>query len=125
MHQLIIEADGPTDPTALLAASYQAMLTSFAEYRGLAVAFVEALAQAERRPELRDQLACAYADGREQVARIVTGLAGAELPAERVHAFASLQIAVCDGLLVQWLLDPAATPSGADLAAALRDLLTR
>jgi AcrR family transcriptional regulator len=134
VHELVLEAGNlagtgtgtgaPPDPTALLAAGYQAMLTSFAEYRGLAVAFVEALAQAERQAELRDQLARTYADCRAQVARILTDFAGNRLPADRARAFASFQIAVCDGLCVQWLLDPAATPSGAELAAALYDVVT-
>jgi AcrR family transcriptional regulator len=110
------------DPAVLMGAAYSAMLASFAEYRGLAVAFVEALAQAERQPALRTQLARAYADGRSQVAAMITGLLG-DLPPERAHALASFQIAICDGLLVQWLLDPDATPSGPALAAALTDVL--
>jgi AcrR family transcriptional regulator len=110
------------DPAVLMGATYSAMLASFAEYRGLAVAFVEALAQAERQPALRTQLAKAYADGRTQVAAMITGLLG-DLPAERARALASFQIAICDGLLVQWLLDPDATPSGPALAAALTDVM--
>jgi AcrR family transcriptional regulator len=133
VHDLAFEVDGAVDgavdggtapdPSALLAASYDAMLTSFAEYRGLAVAFVEALAQAERQPELRRQLAQAYADGRTQVAAMISELAG-DLPAEQARAFASFQIAVCDGLLVQWLLDPDATPPGAEMASALCRIIT-
>jgi AcrR family transcriptional regulator len=111
-----------SDPTVLMGATYSAMLASFAEYRGLAVAFVEALAQAERQPALRTQLAKAYADGRTQVAAMITGLLG-DLPAERARALASFQIAICDGLLVQWLLDPDATPSGPALAGALTDVM--
>lgn len=127
VHELAFKAQGQngsgsTDPAALMGATYSAMLTSFAEYRGLAVAFVEALAQAERQPSLRAQLAKAYADGREQVAAMVTGLLG-DLAPERARALASFQIAICDGLLVQWLLDPDATPSGPELAAALTDVL--
>ena len=34
-------------------------------------------------------------------------------------ALASFEIALCDGLLVQWLLDPDATPSGEQLVTAL------
>ena len=110
------------DPAVLMGATYSAMLASFAEYRGLAVAFVEALAQAERQPALRAQLAKAYADGRTQVAAMITGVLG-DLPPERAQALASFQIAICDGLLVQWLLDPDATPSGPALAAALMEVL--
>ena len=115
-------AESGDDPVVLMGATYSAMLTSFAEYRGLAVAFIEALAQAERQPALRAQLAKAYADGRTQVAAMVTGLLG-DLPPERARALASFQIAICDGLLVQWLLDPEATPTGPALATALTDVV--
>jgi AcrR family transcriptional regulator len=117
-----IQSIQSNDPAVLMGATYSAMLASFAEYRGLAVAFVEALAQAERQPALRTQLAKAYADGRTQVAAMITGLLG-DLPAERARALASFQIAICDGLLVQWLLDPDATPSGPALAGALTDVM--
>jgi AcrR family transcriptional regulator len=123
VRDLAVAAEPGDDPAALLAASWNAMLTSFAEYRGLAVAFVEALAQVERQPDLRAQLAQAYADGRRQVAEMVTLLV-AGLPADRAQALASFQIALCDGLLVQWLLDPAAIPTGGDIAGALAAALT-
>ena len=32
---------------------------------------------------------------------------------------ASFLLAVCDGLILQWLLDPEETPSGEELAASL------
>jgi hypothetical protein len=38
----------------------------------------------------------------------------------RPGALATFQIVICDGLLVQWLLDPDAAPSGAELTGALR-----
>lgn len=113
---LATEPDG--NPMLRLAASWTAMHTTFAEYRGLAVAFIEALAQAERQPELHAQLADTYARGRRSVAAMVTESL-AELPERHARALASFQIALCDGLLVQWLLDPDAAPSGADLAEAL------
>lgn len=112
--------DGASDPAAVLAATWDAMLVSFAEYRGLALAFVEALAQVERQPQLRAMLARAYADSRRQVAEMVTDLLGGSGAAP---ALASFQIAMCDGLLVQWLLDPDATPSGTELVTALSAVL--
>jgi len=39
-----------------------------------------------------------------------------------VEAVASWMMAVCDGLSMQWLLDPAATPDGQDLLRGLADL---
>jgi hypothetical protein len=40
----------------------------------------------------------------------------------RCTAVASWMMAVCDGLSMQWLLDPAATPDGQDLLRGLSDL---
>jgi AcrR family transcriptional regulator len=112
---LAVEPSG--EPAQVLAASWEAMLTSFAEYRGLAVAFTEALAQAERQPALRAQLAEIYEQSRAAVAAMITEIIG--VPQGPARALATLQIVVCDGLLVQWLLDPDATPSGAELTDAL------
>jgi AcrR family transcriptional regulator len=103
---------------SVLAASWEAMLTSFAEYRGLAVAFTEALAQAERQPALRAQLAAIYEQSRASVAEMISEAIG--VPAGQARALATFQIVICDGLLVQWLLDPDAAPSGSELTAALR-----
>jgi AcrR family transcriptional regulator len=110
------------DPVRLLVASWGAMLSSFAEYRGLSVAFIEALAQAERQPELRAQLAATYRRSRTQVAQMITE--ALDVPDQRrANTLAAFQIALCDGLLVQWLLDPDATPSAPQLVDALTAML--
>lgn len=114
---LAVEPGG--EPTTVLAASWDAMLTSFAEYRGLAVAFTEALAQAERQPALRAQLAGIYEQSRASVAAMISEALG--IPdGPQTRALATFQIVVCDGLLVQWLLDPDAAPTGAELGEAFR-----
>jgi AcrR family transcriptional regulator len=110
------------DPVRLLVASWGAMLSSFAEYRGLSVAFIEALAQAERQPELRAQLAATYRRSRAQVAQMITEALGVP-DQRRASTLAAFQIALCDGLLVQWLLDPDATPSAPQLVDALTAML--
>src|SRR5690606_41606334 len=111
------------DPGRVLAAAWGAMLTSFAEGRGLAVAFPEALARAERQPALRARLAAIYEQSRTAVAKMITE--AIEVPDEQARALAAFQIVICDGLLVQWLLDPDATPSGAELTEALQLALGR
>jgi AcrR family transcriptional regulator len=117
VRELALAVEPGGEPAQVLAASWEAMLTSFAEYRGLAVAFTEALAQAERQPALRAQLAEIYEQSRAAVAAMITEIIG--VPQGPARALATLQIVVCDGLLVQWLLDPDATPSGAELTDAL------
>jgi AcrR family transcriptional regulator len=118
-----VPADRTSDPARLLMASWNAIRASFGEYRGLSVAFIEALAQAERQPELRTQLAATYQRSRDQVAAMITELLSA-LDGRQATALASLEIALCDGLLIQWLLDPDATPSGEELVDALTAVLT-
>jgi hypothetical protein len=89
-------------------------------------AFAEAVSQAEHSPvsqaehslEVREGLIDAYARGRELVRELLPG-ESADAPQARVVA--SLLLAIFDGLLIQWLLDPAQAPTGdelADLAAA-------
>ena len=91
--------------------------------RALLVSFMEALAQADRDPELREQLAGdvpqhprpgGRAGGRPR------WTATADDP--RCTAVASWVMAVCDGLSMQWLLDPASTPAGEHLLRGLADL---
>ena len=84
------------------------------EFRPLLVAFVEALAQAERSDPLRTRLAEGYAEMRR---RIVEGILAIvpDMPGDIARAVASFFIAMSDGYMVQWLLDPDATPSGEDL----------
>ncbi|HEY2202965.1 MAG TPA: TetR family transcriptional regulator C-terminal domain-containing protein, partial [Pseudonocardia sp.] len=117
-----LDAAPDAGPLETLVASWGAIRASFDEYRGLAVAFLEAVAQARWQPELRTQLAETYRQIREQVSEMITerlpGLSGAE-----AAALASFQIAVCDGLLVQWLLDADATPSDVRLVAAFSAVL--
>jgi AcrR family transcriptional regulator len=101
-------------------ASWVALTESFDEHRPLIVAFVEALAQSVRSDELRAQLADIYEEGRAAVGRLVEASFGdTDVGDEQVRAVASFMIAVCDGLLLQWLVDPQRAPSGAELTAGL------
>jgi hypothetical protein len=97
-----------------------ALTESFEEHRPLIVAFVEALAQSVRSDELRAQLADIYEDGRVAVGRLVEASLGeGEVDDEHGRAVASFMIAVCDGLLLQWLVDPDRAPSGEELTSGL------
>lgn len=100
-------------------AAWLSMTAVQEEYRPMLVAFVEALAQAERNPALRSRLAGGYEEMRQ---RIVEGVRAVEpgIDVGTARAVASFFIAVSDGVMVQWLLDPAATPSGASLLEAGR-----
>ncbi|MGH3432448.1 MAG: TetR/AcrR family transcriptional regulator [Thermocrispum sp.] len=104
--------------------TWSAFLGTLDEKRALLVSFLEAFAQTERTPALREQLAGHYRQLRSHVA----GLVAAELAGDpdavgpddpRAVAVASFVIAVCDGLAFQWLLDPESAPSGDELLAGL------
>jgi AcrR family transcriptional regulator len=112
-------------PLERLGTSLVAARASFDEQRPLLVSFVDAIAQAARSDGLRDQMTPLYREGRRAVADIVRaslGEEGARLRADP-EIVASLLIAVIDGLVLQWLLDPDETPSGEDLVTALGDAI--
>jgi AcrR family transcriptional regulator len=120
-------AAGEQSDTALLLRLARALEASFETNRGLALAFLEALAQAERSPNLRRQLTKSYRNARAGLGPL---LAEALALDEREAAdLASGMIAIADGLLMQWLVDPQQTPPvtavlSASLAAAQRQLAT-
>ncbi len=98
----------------------RALADTFEENRPLACAFIEALAQAEHSSDIRDGLLHAYSRGRELIGQLLPdGTSGAERTAT-----ASLVLAMFDGLLIQWMLDPAQTHTAEQLAK-LADTLAR
>jgi AcrR family transcriptional regulator len=108
-------------PLERLGRSWEAMLGSFEKHRLLLVAFVEAMAQVERSDELRARMAALYRDVRDAVANMVRASLGneaVEMGADP-RVVASFLIAVCDGLVLQWLLDPAETPDAEQLNTSL------
>jgi AcrR family transcriptional regulator len=76
--------------------------------RPLVVACFEALAQVERSSELRRDLAASYEDWRRAMGEGIERLAGAGEGEGR--AIASLVMAISDGFMIQWLLDPSSVP---------------
>ena len=114
----IVFADPSATPLERVQASWQALVSTFDQYRPLMVAFVEALAQAQRVPQLRAQLAECYERLRASVAGMVqASVAG--LSDHTARHVACFLIAVYDGLQVQWLLDPQRAPTPDQLMAAL------
>ncbi|MEO6703820.1 MAG: TetR family transcriptional regulator C-terminal domain-containing protein [Jatrophihabitantaceae bacterium] len=102
--------------------TWAAVLDSFEGKRALLLSYVEALAQAERSPELREQVAGQYRRCRSQIAGLVARSFAGQIAADdpRSAAIASFVMAVCDGLALQFLLDPDGLPSAAELTAGLQ-----
>jgi AcrR family transcriptional regulator len=99
----------------LLAHAAEALRDSLEQHRGLAIAFLEALARAPRSEPLRQALADSYEQRRDAVTRMFD--TGAD---EIGETEASILMAIFDGLLIQWLLDPQRMPDGRTLARAMR-----
>jgi AcrR family transcriptional regulator len=102
-------------------ATWVSVRNSLPDRRPMLQSYVEALAQAQREPALRAQLAEHYRRARARVAELVALSLRDGTPADdpRCAAIAAFVIAVCDGLSVQWLLDPEAAPDGEQLIAGL------
>ena len=120
----IAMADPTASPIEHATTAWAAMLAQLPTHRPLLLSFMEALAQAERDPKLRDQFAGFYRRCRAQVARLVAESLGRPDPEDPLcDAIASFVIAVCDGLAVQSLLDPTRLPDQAAFRAGLAALL--
>jgi AcrR family transcriptional regulator len=117
----LVMADPSATPIQRGMATWVAVLDSLPARRPILQSYVEALAQAQRDADLRAQLAEHYRRARARVAELVAeSLADGTQPDDpRCRAIATFVIAVCDGLAVQWLLDPEHAPNGEQLLAGL------
>ncbi|MEV0199527.1 TetR family transcriptional regulator C-terminal domain-containing protein [Nonomuraea sp. NPDC050691] len=115
---------GLGSPRELLERAMVALVDVFEEMRPQLVVCVEGYPAALREDALREKLAAAYARARKAGVEMLRR-AGADLgPGSPVtpEALVSVLIAVSDGLMLQWLLDPASTPDArqvVDVLAAL------
>jgi AcrR family transcriptional regulator len=117
----LVMSDPDATPLQRATATWVATVDQLPDHSSMLSAYVEALAQAWRVPELRAQLAEHYRRARAQIASLVAASVGDSMPADdpRCTAVAALMIAACDGLALQALLDPAALPAPDELAAGL------
>jgi AcrR family transcriptional regulator len=104
--------------------TWAAVLEQLPSKRALLLSYVEALAQAERTPELREQFANQYRHCRAQIAELVARtLGGGNSAADaRCAAVASFVIATCDGFALQYLLSPEDVPTAAELRDGLAEV---
>lgn len=122
----IAMADPTASPVEHATTAWAAMLAQLPMQRPLLLSFMEALAQAERDPKLREQFAGFYRRCRAQVAQLVAeSLRHPDADDPLCDAIASFVIAVCDGLAVQGLLDPTNLPTETAFRAGLAALLSQ
>ncbi len=112
----LAEAAGEEQPLVVMA---QALPRTFERNRPLVRAWVEAVAQAENSEEVRNGLNEAYERGRDLLVGLLSS-SQAEDSSARMNA--SLILAIFDGLLIQWLLDPERAISGKELATLAQAL---
>ncbi|WP_020573870.1 TetR/AcrR family transcriptional regulator [Actinopolymorpha alba] len=113
----------PTGATGLeqIEALWAWMIDAFDRLRPLMVANIEAFAQAQHSEELRELLASYYQRMRERyVAESGKFIGSSDLSTQ---AIASFHIALFDGVILQWLIDPENAPSARDLIGALHALV--
>lgn len=111
---------GPATPLERLQRSLAGVLDSIEENRGLVAACLEAWAQLDHSEDLRAEMAATYGEFRAVIAD-VTREAFAEVGVDDgidADALAALIIALFDGLLVRWQLEPEQVPSADRLIAA-------
>jgi len=120
------EADGATTTSERFQRVLAAMIDRFGELEPFLVSFVEAFPPAVRSDALRATMAQAYEDCRRSGAgtlrRSLAG-EGVELSEREGEILASLLLALCDGLILQWLLDRDRAPSSDEVMGALRAAL--
>jgi AcrR family transcriptional regulator len=121
VEQTTFAAETDTSPERL-ERSLAAMIDRFDELRPYLLSFVEAFPPAIRSPRLRGRMADAYrevrAAGADMTLRAVQA-DGAAMSREHAETLSSLLLAVCDGLMLQWLLDPEPVPSSVQIMEAL------
>lgn len=119
--RLAVTNAGTDGPRAMFEAALSALVDNFEELRPLAISCVEAFPPALRSDALRARLAASYSGARQAGSEMITQ-AYADLgvnPPEGVDAMVSVFIALCEGLMLQWLVDPGATPNAARTIDAL------
>lgn len=117
-------ATGTGTPRELVQRAMSALVDVFGEMRPMLMACVEGYPAALREEVLRERLAAAYQRAREAgvaMLRRAAAETGMELPVAP-EALVSVLIAISDGLMIQWLLDPASTPDARQVVDALAAL---
>jgi AcrR family transcriptional regulator len=118
-------SDPDATPLQRAGATWVASLESLPDRARLLQSYIESLAQAMRVPRLREQIAAHYRRARAMVAELVARSLGDGTAADdpRCLAVAALVIAACDGLAMQWMLDPDGAPTAEQLIGGLQAVL--
>ncbi|HKV20598.1 MAG TPA: TetR family transcriptional regulator [Mycobacterium sp.] len=108
----------PDGGSADLARELERFIASLAAHRATAMAFFETLPRVERSPLVRDRLIEIYD-------RLRAAVLGRLPPEIRTDALASAIVALYDGIVVQWLIDPNRPIDADAVVAGFRAVTTK
>ncbi len=101
----------------------EATIDRFAELETYLVSFFESFPPAMRDEELRSTMAAAYEQARERGTEMLKRAFeedGRSIRDRDAEVLTSLVLAICDGLFLQWILEPDRAPTSGEVVAALR-----
>jgi AcrR family transcriptional regulator len=113
----------PDTPAAQFESKLARLIDSLQDNRQFWLASYEAFMQAQRSPEMREQMAAGQLDGRQGLAAMAVGVPEDEVPESEVRTVGAAQMALVSGLMIQWLTDPDAAPTASEVMTGLRKLL--
>ena len=119
---LVVDGDEDADPMERFEVTWTRVIESFEAHRPALIASFEAFVQAEHSPELREQMAAGHEEVRLWLAVLFRRI-GSTAGEGSERAVGSFYLALLNGLMVQWLLDPERAPSGQEMREALLTIL--
>lgn len=85
-------------------------------------ASLEVALSRDQKPELKAMLAASQNEGRRGLVHMMTGTPEERLTERDERTLGAVYQALLNGLMIQWLFDPAGAPSGEEFAEGLRRL---
>jgi AcrR family transcriptional regulator len=116
---------GTESPADRLARFLNGVLAADPEQRRVIAASVQAFAQAEFSSEVRDQFRSTYERARVDLAAFVLGVPRESVTASQAATTGSISLALLNGAVLQWLVDPDSTAGFEHLATTLTKLSSR
>ncbi|WP_405143800.1 TetR/AcrR family transcriptional regulator [Sphaerisporangium sp. NBC_01403] len=116
---LASEGDPGATPDERFEATWAAVIGSFATHRALWAIQFELIANIQKMPDMRGNLADTSRQARLALVELFGRLGSAENE-EQAEKVGALYQVLLIGMAAQWLVDPETAPSGGDLIAALR-----
>ncbi|MEH0844145.1 TetR/AcrR family transcriptional regulator [Micromonospora sp. CPCC 205711] len=112
------------EPMAQFEVIWTEIIALFAKHRQVLLASFEAISHVDHVPAVKEILSSGLEQGRQGLAQMFGTVAEGAGEAES-RAVGSFYQALLTGLLAQWLIDPEHSPSGHDVATALRIITAR